>query len=118
MGDKIAKGTWVQIHNIVLKAEERTAKLPDDTKKVPLEMWVKGFLKEDAAIGDTVTVETITGREETGTLVEAEPAYPHGFGDIYIPELLQIGLQARAIMRGEEAGDECGCACKSEGGEA
>ena len=31
------KGDWVRIHSIVLKAEERTAKLPDDTKKCDLQ---------------------------------------------------------------------------------
>lgn len=98
---KVSAGTWVQIHSIVLKPEERTGKLPEGTKKVPLEMWVKGFLKEDAEMGDTVTIETITGRESSGTLVAAEPAYSHGFGDIYIPEMLKIGMQARAILRGE-----------------
>ncbi len=99
--EKIKAGTWVQVHEIVLKPEERTGKLPEDTKKVPLEMWVKGFLKEDAAIGDTVEIETLTGRMVSGSLVAAEPAYSHGFGDIYIPEMLQIGMQARAILRGE-----------------
>lgn len=99
--EKIKAGTWVQVHEIVLKPEERTGKLPEDTKKVPLEMWVKGFLKEDAAIGDTVEIETLTGRMVSGSLVAVEPAYSHGFGDIYIPEMLQIGMQARAILRGE-----------------
>ena len=27
------KGDWVRIHSIVLKADERTAKLPEDTQK-------------------------------------------------------------------------------------
>ena len=72
--EKIKAGTWVQVHEIVLKPEERTGKLPEDTKKVPLEMWVKGFLKEDAAIGDTVEIETLTGRMVSGSLVAAEPA--------------------------------------------
>ena len=36
------KGDWVRIHKIILKAEERTGKLPEDTQKVPLEMWTKG----------------------------------------------------------------------------
>ena len=99
--EKIKAGAWVQVHEIVLKPEERTGKLPEDTKKVPLEMWVKGFLKEDAAIGDTVEIETLTGRMVSGSLVAAEPAYSHGFGDIYIPEMLKIGMQARAILRGE-----------------
>ena len=26
------KGDWVRIHNIVLKAEQRTGKLPEDTR--------------------------------------------------------------------------------------
>ena len=39
------KGDWVRIHAIVLKAEERTAKLPSDTQKCDLEMWTKGFLQ-------------------------------------------------------------------------
>ena len=44
------KGDWVQIHNIVLKPEERSSALPEDTKKHPLEMWVKGYLQADAII--------------------------------------------------------------------
>ena len=99
----IKKGTWVQIHNIVLRSEERTGKLPEDTKKVPLEMWVKGFLCADAEVGDEVRIETLTGRTVSGSLVCAEPVYSHGFGDIYIPEMLNIGIQARSILRGEEA---------------
>ena len=30
------KGDWVRIHSIVLKADERTAKLPEDTQKMRL----------------------------------------------------------------------------------
>ena len=41
------KGDWVRVHNVVLKAEERTAKIPEDTQKCDLEMWVKGSLMED-----------------------------------------------------------------------
>ena len=43
---------WVIIHNIVLTPEERAAQVPEDTKKVSLEMWVKGFIQSDASIGD------------------------------------------------------------------
>lgn len=99
--EKIKKGTWVQVHDIVLKPEERTGKLPEDTKKVPLEMWVKGFLNEDAEEGDTVEITTLTGRKVTGKLIGANPVYSHGFGDIYIPEMLDIGIQARSILREE-----------------
>lgn len=93
------KGDWVQIHNIVLKPEERTSKIPEDTKKVPLELWVKGFLEEDAKIGDIVTVTTVTGRKTTGTLVEINPRYTYGFGEEFVPELLQIEMQLKNIMQ-------------------
>ena len=47
------RNDWVHIHRNVLEPEERTGKLPEDTKKVPLEMWVKGRLQEEQAeIGD------------------------------------------------------------------
>lgn len=99
--EKIEQGSWVQIHTIVLNAKDRTAKLPDDTKKVDLEMWVKGFLKETSLIGEQVEIETITGRVVEGTLVQANPTYQYGFGDTFIPELLQIGIQARKILKEE-----------------
>ncbi len=55
-------GSWVQIHKIVLQKEERAPQVPDDTKKVPLEMWVKGFLVDYGNIGDWVHIKTVTGR--------------------------------------------------------
>ena len=63
------KGEWVRIHNVVLKASDRTARIPDDTRKCDLEMWTKGqLLDETAEIGDVVTIKTATGREEKGTM--------------------------------------------------
>lgn len=95
------KGDWVLIHNTVLKPEERASQVPEDTKKVPLEMWVKGFLLDSAEIGDEVKIKTMTGREVTGKLIEVNPAYRHDFG-VCIPELLQIGLQLKGIVFGGE----------------
>lgn len=66
---------WVIIHNIVLTPEERAPQVPDDTKKVPLEMWVKGFIQKDAYIGDLVEVKTITGRLVKGNLLKVNPLY-------------------------------------------
>ncbi|GAB1477370.1 2-amino-4-oxopentanoate thiolase subunit OrtA [Bacillota bacterium] len=97
----IKKGTWVSIHRNVLEPAERAPQVPDDTKKVPLEMWVKGYLLEDAEIGDEVTVNTRTGRKETGTLLEAEPYYKHDYGK-FVPELLVISEQVREIVFGGE----------------
>ena len=83
------KGDWVRIHTVVLKAEERTGKIPEDTKKCDLEMWTKGELQEDAEIGDVVTVKTAVGRQEKGTLIEVGPYYTHSYGK-FVPEIFQI----------------------------
>lgn len=101
MPSKAAKGDWVQIHEIVLKPEERAGHLPEDTKKVPLELWTKGFIKYDANIGDFVEIETITGRLVKGTLEEIKPSYPHNFGEC-VPELLHIGQELRKILFSDE----------------
>ena len=54
------KGDWVLTHSIVLTPEQRAAQVPEDTHRVPLEMWIKGRLTEDAEIGDTVEIVTRT----------------------------------------------------------
>ena len=92
------KGDWVRIHSIVLKAEERTAKLPDDTKKCDLQQWTKGFLQDEtAAIGDEVTVKTAVGRLVKGTLIDEAPYYTHSYGK-FVPEIIEIDRQLREIM--------------------
>ena len=93
------KGDWVRIHSVVLKAEERTGKLPEDTKQCDLEMWTKGTLLEDAEIGDVVEVETAVGRIEKGTLIEVGPYYTHSYGK-FVPEIIEIDKQLKKIMRG------------------
>ena len=94
------KGDWVQVHSIVLNPEERAPQVPEDTKKVPLEMWVKGFLLEDANIGDIVEVETVTNRIEKGELVVAFPVFEHSFGK-FIPEILEIDKMVRKELFGD-----------------
>ncbi|MBQ1472072.1 MAG: 2-amino-4-ketopentanoate thiolase [Eubacterium sp.] len=96
------KGDWVRIHSVVLKAEERTAKIPEDTQKCDLEMWTKGELQADAEIGDVVEVKTAVGRIEKGTLIEVGPYYTHSY-DKFVPEIIEIDKQLRKIMKG---GDE------------
>lgn len=100
----VKKGEWVQIHQIVLNPEERSNHLPEDTKKVSLELWVKGFLKQDSNIGDEVEITTLTGRSVYGTLVDVNPNYKYGFGE-FVPELLQIGIQLRGILKEGESND-------------
>lgn len=99
---KAKKGDFVRIHDIVLDAKDRATSVPKDTACVPLEMWVKGFVQEDACVGDLVSIVTMTGRVVEGVLVEISPYYSHGYGK-FVPELLEIGLQARKILFGGDS---------------
>lgn len=94
---KAKKGDWVRIKKVVLNAGERSANLPDDTKKVPLIMWDKGFISEDANKGDWVRVRTIIGREIEGELVETDPSYDVNYG-ASVNETLYIGKQLRELL--------------------
>lgn len=98
MTELIEKDTWVEVHTVVLKASERAPQVPEDTREVPMEMRVKGFLLTPAAIGDDVEIETPSGRHLRGKLAEVNPAYTHSFG-APIPELTSIGREARALLR-------------------
>ena len=98
MPERLAKGTWVEIHAVVLPAGERAPQVPEDTARVPLEMRAKGFLAEAAEIGAEAGVLTTSGRRLRGTVSVANPSYDHGFG-APLPELLEIGSEVRAILR-------------------
>ncbi|MFQ6081572.1 MAG: 2-amino-4-oxopentanoate thiolase subunit OrtA [Candidatus Bathyarchaeia archaeon] len=100
MTQKARKGDYVQVHSIILPAGKRAPQVPEDTQRVPLEMRVKGFIDREAAIGDTVTITTVTGRRVTGRLVAVNPRYTHDFGDL-VPELSMVGLELKRLLRGE-----------------
>ena len=93
------KGDWVRIHRVVLQPCERAAAVPEDTKRVPLELWVKGYLCADAVIGEEAQVVTRTGRVVSGTLLEVNPHYEHSFG-AFVPELQQAGDEAFRFLFG------------------
>lgn len=95
----VKKGQWVRIRQEILSPEERAPQIPDDTKSVPLTMWVKGFLLKDSLLGEMVEIETYIGRKVKGQLVEVNPAYRHSYGSC-VPELLYIGRQVRSILYG------------------
>ena len=100
MGDQqvCRKGDWVQVHQIVLQATQRASGVPEDTAKVPLQMWVKGFAQSEALLGSQVTIITPAGRQITAQLVAINPAYEHGFGRP-VPELLQVAADLRERYR-------------------
>ena len=105
MADLIDKGSWVEIHRIVLPAGQRAPQVPEDTRSVPLEMRVKGFLVEAAPIGGEAEIVTPVGRRLRGRLSEVDPAYEHSFGRP-VPALSSIGDELRAILRARGEADE------------
>ena len=91
-------GDWVRIHKVVLAAGARAPAVPDDTSRVPLEMWVNGFCIDEAGLGQPATIETAAGRILSGTLVAVEPSYGHDFGRP-VPELLSVAAKLRRYYR-------------------
>ena len=65
-------------------------------------MWVKGFARRNATIGEELEIETITGRVLTGRLSAVDPGYTHTFGQP-APELVQIGRDLRKRLAEYEA---------------
>ena len=89
------KGDLVQIHKIILKPEQRPDSLPESTKSVPYECWMKGFLlNRQATMGEEVQIETFIGRKNSGILVAVNPPYDHSFG-LPQEELLPIGRELK-----------------------
>ena len=98
MTESIEKGTWVEIYQVVLTPDERAPHIPDDTRKVPLEMRVRGWLVEPASLYEAAEIKTAAGRHIKGKLIEINPPYSHGFG-APIAELTSIGSEVRGILR-------------------
>lgn len=97
----IAANSWVEIHRIILAPNERAPKIPEDTRAVPLEMRVKGFLKREAELGQEVEIITPIGRHLKGALLQVNPPFGHDFG-APVPELLEIGRELKELL---ERGD-------------
>ena len=90
-------GDWVEVECVLLEPADRSKNLPPETAEKPLMMWVKGFAEGQAALGEPVTVETMTGRKVSGRLSAVNPGYFHTFGEP-IPELQHIGKDLRAQL--------------------
>lgn len=98
MAERIAAGTWVELHRQLLAPGQRAPQVPPETQRVPLELAVRGRLVAAAAIGAQAEIETPAGRRVRGTLREALPAYTHGFGAPE-PALLDVGRELRERLR-------------------
>ena len=71
------EGDWVEVEVKLLDPADRSKNLPPETAEKPLMMWVKGFAEGAAALGDELTIETITGRKVTGALSAVNPGLLH-----------------------------------------
>ena len=85
----ISKGSYVRIRQTLLKPEERSSNLPEETKKVPYKMWIKGYTLEDGELFDIAEIKTIDGRIVKGRIKEHNPAYKHNYGD-FVSEALEL----------------------------
>jgi hypothetical protein len=94
----------VEVRIVLLEPGERAPSLPDDTARTPLEARVHGFLERHANVGEVAAVTTVLGRRVAGTLVRVQPAPGHSFGRP-VPELLAIGSELRARLRGSDGAD-------------
>lgn len=92
--ERCSMGDWVEVERVLLEPADRASNLPEDTAAQQLLVWVKGFARTAAAVGDELEVETMTGRTVTGTLTEVNPGYFHTFGKP-APELTHVGRDLR-----------------------
>lgn len=92
--ERCIAGDWVEVERVLLDPADRSTNLPADTAAQPLLVWVKGFARAEASVGERVEVETMTGRRVTGCLTEVNPGYTHTFGKP-APELTHVGRDLR-----------------------
>ena len=99
MTGRCTKGDWVEVHQVILKAGERAKDVPSDTAALPLEAWIKGWAQGEAAVGEEIAVETLSGRKVSGVLTQVNPGYTHTYGPA-VPALATISKELRAMLKG------------------
>jgi len=96
-------GDWVEVERVLLEPSDRSPNLPAETATKSLMVWVKGFAITEGALGDEISITTMTGRTVTGVLSAINPGYYHTFGDP-VPELVHVGADLRAQLAAYRAG--------------
>lgn len=91
-------GDWVRIGFALLQPAERAANLPEETARTPYVMYANGFLVAPAEIGEVAVVQTHTGRELTGTLLEENPGHWHTYGQVH-PEFHAVTRYITSLQR-------------------
>jgi hypothetical protein len=90
----IKKGSFVEVRKVLLEPADRAEHLPEETKKVPLEARIRGFLLKDSNLGEEAEIETHIGRTVRGTLVAVDPPFTYGFGKP-VRELMDVSRELR-----------------------
>ena len=90
----VKKGSFVEVRKVLLKPSERAEHLPEETKQVPFEARIRGFLLRDARLGEEAEIETHIGRIVEGTLVAVDPPFTYGFGKP-VRELIAVSRELR-----------------------
>jgi 2-amino-4-ketopentanoate thiolase alpha subunit len=103
--DRCAADDWVEVSYTLLEPADRSTNLPEETASKPLIAWVKGYAKSAAAIGEQLTVTTLTGREVAGVLTDVLPGYTHTFGRPPA-QLVHIGRDLRERVDAYRTGGE------------
>jgi len=98
VSQKCGKGDWVMIHQVILEPHQRSKDVPEDTAKVPLEAWIKGWAVDSATVGEEVQITTLAGRTVKGRLVEVNPGFTHTYGPA-VPELAPVGRELRTVLK-------------------
>ena len=104
-------GDWVEVERVLLEPADRSKNLPPETAETPLRMWIRGFAQAAGALGEPLSVETMTGRQVMGVLSAVNPGYFHTFGKP-IPELAHVGVDLRARLAAYHAAQADGPAEK------
>ena len=60
--DGCKAGDWVEVERVLLEPADRSPNLPAETAEKPLHGVGEGLRPARRALGDEVTVETMTGR--------------------------------------------------------
>jgi len=104
--NRCAPGDWVEVERVLLERAERAPGLPEDTAAQPLRVWVKGFARAAVTLGETLEVETMSGRVVRGRLSDLTPGYSHSFG-VQPREIAAVGrdLRARVAAYRAKAGE-------------
>ena len=90
----VKKGSYVEIRKVLLPPSERAEHLPDETKRVPFEARIRGFLSRDAAPGEDVEIETRIGSIVKGILETEDPPFTYGYGKP-VRELIDVSKELR-----------------------